>query len=137
MIPALALIGALGVHDDTFGARDCLALTVYSEARSESVLGQILVAQTVVNRTIANQTDVCSETEREGQYHGVERWAFPRRPKGPAWRFARTVADYVIEGGYLDVYCGQPHYFYSGKRQKWMNTKTTLCTVGEHTFLGK
>lgn len=131
------LAAALTAHNDQTGPRDCLALTVYSEARGEPILGQIIVAQTVVFRSIENSTDICTEVLASGQYHGVERWAFPRKPSdASAWKTSRRVADFVIDYGYrLTDYCGQPLYFYSGKRPKWLFDNKILCIVGSHTFL--
>ena len=133
----LALAVALSAHDDSRGPRDCLALVVYSEARGEPLLGQIIVAQTVVFRTIAHDTDICTEVLASDQYHGVDQWAVPRQPTdASAWKTARRVADFVIDYGYkLTDYCGQPLYFYSGKRPKWLFDNKVLCVVGDHTFL--
>ena len=46
----------------------CLALTLYHEARSESLVGQTLVAQVVLNRADGDSSKICRTVLRKGQF---------------------------------------------------------------------
>lgn len=129
-------------HDDTVGARDCLALVVFSEARGESYLGQAAVAQVVINRARAFDLDVCGAATAPGAFHGVERWPYPREPwkvDSDAWEQAREVADAVLVGDFVvsPPSCASALYFYArGTDPGSLSRFPVVCEVGEHVFLG-
>ena len=115
--------------------RDCVALVVYSEARGEVLLGQLMVAKTLINRSVANSNGLCEEAARPGQFHGFENYVWPNkfRPNAEDWRRSRWVADMAIEW-FWNVHaapCGQPIYFNAGKILKQYEF---LCTIGNHHF---
>lgn len=115
-------------------SRDCVALVVYSEARGEMLLGQILAAKTLINRSVKNKNGLCEEATRSGQFHGVEKYMWPNKfaPHMADWTWSRKVADFVIENLWnVHSYCGQPLYFNAGKLLK---DRVHLCTVGNHHF---
>lgn len=138
LVPLLTLLSTGFVeHDDRVGARDCLALVVFSEARGESFLGQALVAQVVINRARRNDTGVCDIAMAPGQFHGLRDWPYPRRPAeidAEAWRTAREVADAVIEGDYVPApkTCAEAAFFSSGDAPAVGLVE--VCRVGGHVF---
>ena len=143
LLPILILL-LTGVveHDDRIGARDCLALVIFSEARGESWLGQAAVAQVVINRAVEAGEGVCDVAMAPGQFHGLEKWPYPRRPAEideAAWLKAREVADAVIDGDYTvePPSCRSATYFfrYSGRRESWVRDLIEVCRIGEHVFL--
>lgn len=132
----LSLTGAVE-HDDRVGARDCLALVVFSEARGESYLGQALVAQVVINRARRDDTGVCDVAMAPGQFHGLRDWPYPRRPAeidAEAWRIAREVADAVIEGDYVPApeVCAKATSFSTGAPPA--AGLVEVCRVDGHVF---
>ena len=77
----------------------CLAATIYIEARGESKIGQIAVAQVVVNRTYARSKDVCSVVREPGQFA----WVHPNNiPKNDSWKESLDVAKGVLEKQHKD-----------------------------------
>ena len=86
----------------------CMALAVYSEARGEPYKGQVAVASVVLNRATKNNTDVCTEINKNGQFP----WAKTKfkKVKGKyhlivnhmkpddAWFSALTLASNMLEG---------------------------------------
>lgn len=129
-------------HDDRVGARDCLALVVFSEARGESWLGQATVAQTVINRAKAEGNGICPVAEAAGQFHGLERWDYPREPgaaDAQAWAVARQVTDAVIEGEYVvsPPACAAATHFYRTGTEigRWGREMEVVCVIENHTFL--
>jgi len=145
----IRIIGFLAVlstgiveHDDSNGARQCLALTVFAEARGESWLGQAAVAQTVINRAVADGEGVCDVIAAPGQFNGIDDWPFPRLPHeidAPAWEVAQQVADAVIEGDYVvsPPACASATYFYRSdiRIPGWARGMDVVCKVGNHIFL--
>lgn len=115
-------------------SRDCIALVIYSEARGELLLGQILAAKTLINRAVKNQNGLCEEATRSRQFHGVEKYMWPNKfsPDPQEWAWARKVADFTVEHLWnVHSYCGQPLYFNAGQILKQYKH---LCTVGKHHF---
>jgi len=86
--------------------RFCLAKNIFYEARGESVMGQIAVAQVTINRLIEGKwgKTICSVVYADGQFSWTEnrsaKSAVPGRPplRGDQWDIAMNVADLVIKG---------------------------------------
>lgn len=143
ILPLLILLSTgLVEHDDRVGARDCLALVVFSEARGESYLGQAAVAQVVINRAKEAGDGICEVAMKPGQFHGLERWPYPRRPAEideKAWEKAREVAAAVIEGDYIvqPPACASATYFFRGSdsRESWARDLIEVCRIDSHVFL--
>lgn len=136
-----AIIFAANADSDY--STECAALAVFSEARSESWLGQALVAQTVYNRAMRGGKSVCAVVLEPGQFHGVERWPYPREPwniDAAAWNTAFEVAIAVRTGDYVispPICAHATHFLRSSSRlpSSWAKLKL-LCEVGAHAFYG-
>lgn len=134
---ALLLAAALSSH---FDSRDCVSLVVFSEARSESYLGQALVAQVVVNRAVASGDGLCEVVTAQSQFHGVERWAYPRDPVSidkASWERAQRVTADVVSGDYVSAprACAEATYFFKRPIPAFAKNFTFLCEVGAHVFM--
>lgn len=116
--------------------RDCIAAVVYTEARGEPLLGQLLVAKTLINRSVRNGDGICENASKSQQFHGFDTVRFPNTYKPDEW--SRRVGDFALD--YLwnvHTYCGEPLYFNSGKQiQSPAKDVVYLCTVGNHNFYG-
>ena len=141
-----ALVGFDTIEDDDGSncppAQACLALAIYAEARGESWLGQALVAQTVLNRTLDPRwpADVCGVVQQSWQFEGVHRWPVPREPGSDderAWRMALDVAYAVMTGDYDVVTCREATHFYAASIDppSWAEDASEVCEVGGHVFL--
>ena len=105
----LSLLGCKGWAND----RECLALAIYYESRSESMLGQIAVGQTVINRVESKHfpNTVCdvvyqARTYKNGKIvlHGCQ-FSFycDGKPENvnresKQWRMALEYASIVLSG---------------------------------------
>jgi len=128
----------------------CLALNVYHEARSQPFIGQVAVAQVVMNRVRDDRypDNVC-DVVYQGQTYS---WKpdFPVRnrcqfswycdgksdtPKDKeAWERARLVSHGVYNGNLDDFVEGATHYHAHYVRPEWAETKTMVVRIGDHIF---
>lgn len=142
MIDALKLLAvlilALGAEDAIVGPNcpptvTCLALAIFSEARGESIAGQIAVASVVLERG----RDTCAVIEAPGQFEGVYNWPYPRQPERidrRAWGVALGVAHSVLAGAQSP--CPGSFYFHkAGMNRPW--ARGAACVVGKHAFYGR
>jgi hypothetical protein len=120
----------------------CTAMAVYYEARGESWFGQALVAKTVLNRQqeLPYGSDACDVVLEPGQFEGVEKVPYPRRPwrdEPVAWAHALEVATVVMTGDYnIPFPCtGVDHFKVRSEPplERW-GTLVLTCTVGGHDF---
>ncbi len=141
------LILAAGV-DIEFGAdrpavdwsgQTCIALAIFSEARSEPEAGRAAVGQVIVNRATDSRqrwpATLCGSVLEPGQFVGVEGWKYPRvareRDYGD-WRAALDMADQIIAGtAPVPVDCQRATSFNQGSRPPGF---VALCRIGVHTF---
>jgi spore germination cell wall hydrolase CwlJ-like protein len=139
----LAGMGAAGANQWNINNElECLALTVYFEARGEPREGQMAVAHVVMNR-VADQrfpNGVCAVV-RDG---GRERedcqfsWWCDRlgdRPTHEAdWETARDIARNVYWGGGKDPTGGALWYHATSVRAYWRGQFEKGPTIGNHIF---
>lgn len=120
--------------------RDCIAAVIYTEARGELLLGQILVAKTLINRSVRDGEGLCETAGKYNQFHGFEavRWPNNFKPDVKGWKVSRKVGDFTLEFLWnVHSYCGEPLYFNSGAEIKPPAKDVVfLCTVGNHNFYG-
>jgi N-acetylmuramoyl-L-alanine amidase len=104
----------------------CLALNVYHEAKNQSFVGQVAVAQVVMNRVEDNRypNNICDVVKQGLTYKWKPTFPIknrcqfswycdgksdkPREPK--AWRDAMHVANGVYNGHLDDLVEGATHY---------------------------
>ena len=128
----------------------CLALNVYHEAKNQSFIGQVAVAQVVMNRVRDDRypSTVC-EVGKQGPTYS---WKpdFPVRnrcqfswycdgksdkakEKG-AWDTAMLVAHGVYYGNLDDFVEGATHYHAYYVRPSWASSKTYITRIDDHIF---
>jgi len=128
----------------------CLALNVYHEARDQPFIGQVAVAQVVMNRVRDERypDDVCGVV-KQGQTYSWDT-DFPVRnrcqfswycdgksdktPDVEAHNRSMLVAHGVMNGHLDDFVEGATHYHASYVRPDWAETKTKVVQIGEHIF---
>ena len=128
----------------------CLALNVYHEARDQPFIGQVAVAQVVMNRVHDDRypDDVCEVVTQGPTYS----WKpdFPvrhrcqfswycdgksdRTPDQTAWEQALTIAQGVHTGNLDDFVEGATHYHATYVLPEWAETKTPVVQIGGHIF---
>jgi len=126
----------------------CLALNVYHEARNQPTVGQVAVAQVVMNRVkdYRYPDEVC-DVVRQGIH----------RPNGHPVRYkcqfswycdgqsdlmrdeqaavkAHKVAKYVILGKAEGMFDGATHYHTDQVFPAWATEKTFIVKINDHMF---
>ncbi|HZP65604.1 MAG TPA: cell wall hydrolase [Rudaea sp.] len=122
--------------------RACLAATVYLEARSESIVGQMAVAEVAMRRRESGQwgSSLCSVLTARGQF------ALSTMSKNyiltdvDSWREAWLVAGLVIDmwelpaNWRLDVVPRADHFFAVNTTPPAWAKGSPLAVIGDHGF---
>lgn len=132
----------LGLHGGDDAELDCLSEAVYYEARSEDSIGQLAVAEVVMNR-VANPhypKTVCGVVF-QGQYRQTGcQFTFTcdgsraHRPTGVAWDRARAVALHVLLGLNKPITNKATHYHTDYVNPYWAAGLVETAVVGTHIF---
>ena len=126
----------------------CLALNVYYEARSQSVVEQIVVAQVVINRVNDDRypDTVCKVVKQGEKNHDgsmkKDRCQFSWYCDGAtdkpynkeSWELALSVAKSVYEGKTTDLTEGATHYHATSVNPFWAKTLKRVTRIGKHIF---
>jgi|TARA_Y100000034_G_scaffold135940_1_gene209907 spore germination cell wall hydrolase CwlJ-like protein len=130
---------------------DCMAKNIYFEARNEATVGQLAVAQTVINRVESTRfpNTICGVVQ-QGLH---SKSGFPLRdrchfswycdgyhdePKKASRSWARSVelAQIMIinKNWMIDVIDGATHYHADYVDPKWNRKKRMVVRIGSHLF---
>ena len=128
----------------------CLALNVYHEAKNQSFIGQVAVAQVVMNRVKDNRypNNVCDVVKQGLTYKWKpslpikNRCQFSWYCDGKADRvydkkvYAQTyaIALRVLTGRYNGLVEGATHYHATYVNPSWNKEKTYIGQIGDHIF---
>lgn len=125
------------------GERECLALAIYWEARSEPVTDQSAVAHVAMNRTghPAFPSDVCGVV-KQGNANVAGRcqfsWYCDGRDNAPreldAWQAALDLAESTLMGDIEDPTGGAVYFHNRSVRPKWSKVKERTVQIGRHIF---
>jgi spore germination cell wall hydrolase CwlJ-like protein len=143
MLVAVALairsILPLHPHAEPINSRQtlCLAQAIYHESRGEPYAGQVLVAETILNRAHRSHNgDICETLAVRGQFPW---WKHRNRmPVTEEAAFTRSaeLAVNVQSGTYVPSAFAV--YYFFGKTEwpyfRWANTRRTI-RIGTHIFL--
>tara|TARA_R110002167_G_scaffold165089_3_gene362036 strand:- start:527 stop:943 length:417 start_codon:yes stop_codon:yes gene_type:complete len=125
----------------------CLALTVYHEARNQSIVGQFAVAQVVMNRSLDNRfpDDVCAVVTQGVHWQSKParnrcQFSFycdglsdePRNKR--AFQYAYQVAEQTLEGYSYGLVEGATHYHADYVTPAWSLHHTKIVTIDNHIF---
>ena len=136
-VTAVATIGTLD-YKEYVTERECLALNVYHEARSESIEGQIAVAQVTVNRVQHEYfpDTICDVVWDRYQFSWTHDGLSDRATETDAWKDAMLVAQAVLSNRVEDNTNGSLFYHADYVNPGWPNMKTT-AKIGRHIFYKK
>ena len=118
---------------------DCLARTVYFEARGEPVAGQMAVASVVLARVVNAEfpdtvCEVVTEARKPGRFHCQFTWWCDGRPDEPQnaqeYRQAKGVALLAL---LLGPQPGGPTHFHAADMKPQWNMEQ-IATIGGHVF---
>jgi N-acetylmuramoyl-L-alanine amidase len=119
----------------------CLAVNIYYESRSESVLGQVAVAAVTMNRLETGKwgDSVCDVVWAYKQFSWTIDKNIKKVPKEQeAWEFAQKVA-YDVWHGYRkeieDPTFGATHFHANYVKPKWSKRAWNKNKIGRHIFM--
>jgi spore germination cell wall hydrolase CwlJ-like protein len=121
---------------------DCLAEAVYYEARSETVKGQMAVAEVVMNRVRdPNFPKTVCDVVFQGRYRTTGcQFTFTCdgslrvKPRGEAWDRARAIALHVAMGLSKPITNKATHYHTDYVNPYWSPGLVETATIGTHIF---
>jgi spore germination cell wall hydrolase CwlJ-like protein len=124
-------------------AEHCLATAIYFEARDEPYVGQVAVAQVVMNRVFSGvyPRDVCGVIYQNADRHHGCQFSFACDGKHEvikeraAWARAGRIARQTLDGElYVQAVGTATHYHASYVRPRWVREMHRLAREGTHLF---
>lgn len=123
----------------------CLAMNVYFEARGESTLGQLAVANVTLNRAKRDLKQVCAEVFKPHQFswtttrvrvvNGVHRLLHTNLLADiDAWHHALSVARAAVRKGMTDFTKGATFYHADYVQPAWAKSMKVTARIGRHIF---
>ena len=128
----------------------CLALNVYHEAKNQPFIGQVAVAQVVMNRVYDERypNTVCEVVEQGPTYSWKPDFPIRNRcqfswycdglsdtpTEKDAWDNAIMVANGVYHGNFEDFVEGATHYHAYYVAPEWASVKTYIVRIEDHIF---
>lgn len=113
----------------------CLATAVYYEARSESLNGQLAVANVVLQRARSGRfpTSLCGVVTQRGQFSFVRAGRLPEAPGNAAqWRTAKAIAHIAQQGSWDNPVEGALYFHATRVAPGWDRERVTR--IGGHVF---
>lgn len=129
------LVQQASVTELTDAEAHCLATTVYHEARSESLTGQLAVAHVVLERAKSGRfpTSLCGVVTQPGQFSFVKQGQLPAGPTHAGqWRTAKAVAQIALEGAWANPVEGALFFHSTRISPGWKRDRVTR--IGGHVF---
>jgi|TARA_R100000353_G_scaffold101509_1_gene73571 spore germination cell wall hydrolase CwlJ-like protein len=128
----------------------CLALNVYHEAKNQPFIGQVAVAQVVMNRVYDERypDTVCEVVEQGPTYSWKPDFPIRNRcqfswycdglsdtpTEKDAWDNAIMVANGVYHSNFEDFVEGATHYHAYYVAPEWASAKTYIVRIEDHIF---
>lgn len=128
----------------------CMALNIYHEARGEPFVGQMAVAQSVLNRMEDKRfpNDVCSVVKQANYRSWDSRnpirhqcsysWFCDGKPDTPTddkvFLESQILAQYMLSGRAPDVIEGATHYHADYVNPYWASSMDVTVKIGKHIY---
>ncbi len=113
----------------------CLAIAVFFESRSESLEGQLAVANVVIDRARSGRfaDSLCGVVTQKGQFGFVRGGRLPDVPSDrPAWRTAQAIAQIALEESWDNPAEGALFFHAVHSPAKW--NRPLVTRIGRHIF---
>lgn len=124
-------------YGDQDEQQECLAKAVYFEARSESLEGQLAVADVVLNRAASGRypTTICEVVTQPWQFSFIRRGKFPTPDRSSrAWHAAAAIADIASRNLAEVVPPNVLWYHATYVSPSWGQRLTRVTQIGTHIF---
>jgi N-acetylmuramoyl-L-alanine amidase len=119
------------ISDDTLR---CLATAVYFESKSEPMVGQLAVAQVIINRTKSGRfpSNVCGVVKQRGQFSFVRGGTLPALSASLAqYRTALKIAKVALAKAWDGP---APTALYFNGRRGAVFSRAVVVSIGNHIF---
>jgi hypothetical protein len=123
--------------------RLCLTQGIYYEARGERSIGQLAVAEVILNRVASNRypASICGVVFQGAKSHRCQ-FSFAcmqnvmNRPRNPvAWRKAQRLAHDVLSGKVRNSVIGTATYYHAAYvNPYWAPSMVEVAKIGQHIF---
>ena len=112
----------------------CMAVAIYFEARGEPIDGQMLVAETIINRVEDERwpDTVCEVVKQPHQFSFYSDGRSDKPRDMEAYEVAREVAAVALSGDHL--WSGALYYHTTAVKPVWRHDLQVLGQVGTHIF---
>ena len=114
----------------------CMAVAIYFEARGEPIDGQMLVAETIINRVEDERwpDTVCEVVKQPDQFSFYSDGKSDTPRNAEAYATALEVAAVALSGDHL--WSGALYYHTLDVRPVWRHALQPIGVVGDHIFYG-
>jgi hypothetical protein len=117
--------------------QECLAKAIYFETRSESLEGQLAVAEVILNRAASGlyPPTICEVVTQPAQFSFIRGGRFPTPDRSSeAWRKAVAVAD-IARKGLADAVAPNVLWYHATYvAPSWGRRLTRVAQIGTHIF---
>jgi hypothetical protein len=121
---------------------NCLSQAIYYESRGEAFVGQLAVAQVIMNRVRhpAYPDSICgvvyqgSDRTTGCQFSFTCDGSIMREPRGRAWRRSQLIAQHAFMGFGRDVTRRATHYHTVAVDPHWSGSLVRTRRIGTHIF---
>jgi spore germination cell wall hydrolase CwlJ-like protein len=112
----------------------CIAIAVYFEARSESLLGQALVAETILNRVedVRWPNTACKVVKQHRQFSFYSDGKSDKPRNKELYKQAVAIAEEALEGKGTNT--GSLFFHASYVKPYWRHRFERIARVGRHIF---
>ena len=129
------LVGDLASSETPDAESECLARAVYWESKGEPLVGQLAVAEVIINRSRSGRfaSTICGVVRQRGQFSFVRGGHIPAAPQASRdWRTAVAIAE-IARRDLADGGAPRALFFHARRaRPGWRLTR--VATVGNHVF---
>jgi N-acetylmuramoyl-L-alanine amidase len=116
--------------------QECLATGIYFESKSESLEGQLAVAQVIINRAQSGRfpSTLCGVIKQRGQFSFVRGGSLPSVHHGlPAWQRAVAIA-HIATNSLAESRAPRAMFFHAARVAPSWHGLTRVATIGNHIF---
>ena len=139
VVVLLAYVFATDAHAVSSDEKQCIADSIYHEARGESVEGMIAVANVIINRMRSSRypDTACAVVYQYRQFS----WTLYASKLQPIVdygnEYIERIAELALQSRLIDITGGATHYHTTYINPRWAASKKQTFVIGQHIFYRK